>query len=117
MTEENDEETFDPETWPRAELVGGPMDGHEIFAPMPEYRVPLAWPLKDSGGFPGVFVDESEIRLYWYVPMTVTNLLRKISTFYYAYAGTSTLNEPEPDVGALYDRSTTAHPAFPENEE
>ena len=112
---------IDIDNWPRAEFVGGPMDGHRILAPEPKYREPLAFPFKTEatgplriGGTPKECAEE-DMQLHWYVPMTVKNVLRKLSVFYYAYAGTSDLDEPEPDVGTLYDRSTIAHPAFPEN--
>jgi hypothetical protein len=115
MTDNSDEEMpdIDVETWPRAELVGGPMDGRKIFAPEPKHRVPLAVPeaYANGTGNPNI----SEPLLHWYVPMMVKNALRKLSLFYYAYAGTSHLDDPEPEVGELYDRSTIAHPEFPED--
>lgn len=124
MTDNSDEEMpdIDAETWPRAELVGGPMDGHRILAPEPKYREPLAVPFKKDmigplriGGPPEEFAKKN-MQLHWYVPMTVKNVLRKLSVFYYAYAGTSAVDEQQPDAGTLYDRSTIAHPAFPEEE-
>jgi hypothetical protein len=111
---------IDWDKWPRAELVGGPLDGRKILAPEPKYRAPLAMPATALDANKNVDADDidlANIRLHWYVPMTYKNLLQKLSVFYYAYAGDTFADEPNPDVGTLYQRSTLAHPELSKNDD
>ena len=120
MSEE--EEIVVDDNWPRAELVGGPMDGHKIFAPLPKYRTSLAIPVHENSdtptyndGYPLGEYDDVGIRLHWYVPLTKHDVIRKLSVFYYAYAGETAVGEEMPDAGELLDRTTLASPQFPED--
>jgi hypothetical protein len=110
------------ENWPRAELVGGPMDGHKILKPADEYIQPLAIPQPKGERqhaeqvFPGE-IDPSDISLHWYMPMTKFDSIRKLSLFYYAYAGETDVGEEMPTSDTLLDRSTTVDIEFPEDVE
>jgi hypothetical protein len=111
-----DEKNVDS-NWPRAELFGGPLDGRKILAPEPKYSAPLAFPVVPEGHehYDDIAARIAVTRWHWYVPMTVKNLLKKLSVFYYAYAGETSADDPEPNIGALYDRSIVAHPPFSED--
>lgn len=117
----SEEEVVVDENWPRAELVGGPMDGHKILKPADEYIQPLAVPQPKGEREPGrVFPGEcdlADVSLHWYMPMTKFDAIRKLSLFYYAYAGETDVDEEMPNAGTLLDRSTTVTPEFPEDVE
>ena len=124
MTADNNEETIDvdPDTWPRAELLGGPLDGHKILAPLPKYRAPLAIPLREPSdepryedGYPPGEYDELNIRLHWYVPLTKHDVIRKLEVFFYAYAGETVPGEEMPSADELLDKTILADPQFPED--
>lgn len=108
------------ENWPRAELVGGPMDGHKILKPADEYIQPIAIPQPkgerqyEGQVFPGE-IDPADISLHWYMPMTKFDSIRKLSLFYYAYAGETDVGEEMPTSDMLLDRSTLVDVEFPED--
>lgn len=118
---ENETDIVD-ENWPRAELVGGPMDGQKILKPADEYIMPLAIPQPkgerqyDEQVFPGE-IDPADISLHWYMPITKFDSIRKLSLFYYAYAGETNVGEEMPTSDMLLDRSTTVDVVFPEDAE
>jgi hypothetical protein len=87
---------------PKAQFVGGPMDGISIVTPDPEYQCTWAVPADDDG-----------MNYHYYVPLTKHDYVRKLSMVYYAYAGTG--DEKEPDPETLLDKITMAHPEFPED--
>lgn len=116
----SEEEAVVDNNWPRAELVGGPMDGKKILKPADEYIQPLAIPQPKGERqhaeqvFPGE-IDPADISLHWYMPMTKFDSIRKLSLFYYAYAGETDVGEEMPTSDTLLDRSTTVDVEFPED--
>lgn len=115
MTDINDID----ENWPRAELVGGPMDGHKILKPADEYIAPLTFPQPKGERHPGqVFpgeIDSEDISLHWYMPMTKVDSIRNFSLFYYAYAGETDVGEEMPTPDMLLDRVTQVDVEFLED--
>lgn len=87
---------------PRAQFVGGPMDGKSIITPDPEYQCTWSVPVNGDG-----------MQFHYYVPLTMRDYVRNLSMVYYAYAGTGYDYEPDPE--SLLDKITTAHPEFPED--